>query len=335
MTDSNEPNGVKNVKTPNQIGGDETMKAGANIVTPDLDAGTKPIEAGEGIPIVPSTEATGTVITLVDISTLTARESHYYREQLDEANVEDCRVAYFENEAAMRRGEEPVHDIPPIKVWCDPDTGEFVVLGGNHRTAGATLAGLTTIPAIVYHCSSDEAYIIGLRDNSTHGLKPNKGDLKHIIKKALERFPKQSLRWIVEQSKCSLTRVSEVANELYDSGQLKRPEKRIGKDGKEYTVSRRGRKKKPSADALPEVPKADEALEGSEEEPQRYLERLSEVLQRLDQTLNEVPKSLSKQDHDEVLWKVSNLLKRQRRYYRAAVAQEAFHAKQNTESECS
>jgi len=95
MTDSNEPNGVKNVKTPNQIGGDETMKAGANIVTPDLDAGTKPIEAGEGIPIVPSTEATGTVITLVDISTLTARESHYYREQLE--HFQNCYTFGFVN----------------------------------------------------------------------------------------------------------------------------------------------------------------------------------------------------------------------------------------------
>ena len=335
MTDSNEPNGVKNVKTPNQIGGDETMKAGANIVTPDLDAGTKPIEAGEGIPIVPSTEATGTVITLVDISTLTARESHYYREQLDEENIEGLARAYFENKVAMDQGKEPIHDIPPIKVWCDPDTGEHIPVGGNHRMAGAKRAGFTAIPAIVYHCSADEAFVIGMKDNATHGLKPNKGDLKHIIKKALERFPYKSLRTLAEELKCSLSRVSEVSNELYDCGQLERPKTRIGKNGKEYAVSRRSRRNQPSEDALQEVPKADGALEGSEEEPQRYLERLSEVLQRLDQTLNETPQSLSKKDHDKVLWKVSNLLKRQRRYYRAAVAEENWRVSQNSESESS
>ena len=268
--DEYNPHDVQNVKTPNQIGGEETTEAGANIVTPDPDAGTKPIKADESIPTATSTEATGTVITLVDLSALTTRDSHYFREQLDEENVEGLARAYFENKVAMDQGKEPIHDIPPIKVWCDPDNGELVMLGGNHRTKGATLAGLTTIPAIVYHCSENEAFVIGMKDNATHGLKPSRGDLKHMIKKALERFPYKSLRTLAEELKCSLSRVSEVSNELYDCGQLERPKTRIGKDNKEYTVNRRSRKTRPSEDTSKNVPLGIKGSEWTLEERKQH-----------------------------------------------------------------
>ena len=239
MTNMNEPkdktdlNGIKNVEiaTPNltilPLEGDMTMKVDESHET---STGIRNEEV------------------ILEISAIKKRDSHRYREAEDDKNIEDCRVAYFENKAAMDRGDKPIHDIPRIKVWHDNITGEFVLLGGNHRVEGATRAGCSTIEAIVYHCTEDAAYEIGAQDNASHGLKLSKGDKKVTIKKTLQRFPDISLRRIADLLKCGLSTVSEAASELYKEGLLERPEKRRGKDGKEYITNRGSKGKEPKAD---------------------------------------------------------------------------------------
>jgi DNA-binding transcriptional regulator YhcF (GntR family) len=175
--------------------------------------------------ITTSTDIKSVVMTL-DISAITRRASHCYREGRDEANVESLRIAFLENRIAVEQGLKPPHDIPLIKVWEATDNGEHVLLGGDHRTEGSTQAGNTTIQAIVYYCSSDEAYLIGLEDNAMHGLQLNRGDKKVTIEKTLKRFPDKSLRWIATLLKCSVSYVSEVYNKLTNEGILDGDKKR-------------------------------------------------------------------------------------------------------------
>ena len=92
------------------------------------------------------------------------------------------------------------------------------------------------IQATVFLGSADDAFLVALKDNSAHGLRLSSGDKKYTIMKALRRFPDKSLRMIAKDLGCAVSYTSEVAKELYESGQLTRKAKRTGRDGKKYTA---------------------------------------------------------------------------------------------------
>ena len=208
-------------------------------------------EGGTATPETSPPSTNNPVITLLDISVITRRDTHCYREQRNEANVEGLRIAYLENKRAEERGEKPLHNIPLPKVWCDPDNGEYVLLGGDHRTEGATRARYTQISVLVYHCSADEAYMIGVQDNATHGEPLSKGDKRYTIEKMLRRFPLKSYREIARAIPCALSYVSEIANKMIQAGLLEGKKK---KSDNPQTANQQGTDKKPSASQT--VPRA-------------------------------------------------------------------------------
>lgn len=259
--------------------GEPTMQANAKVEDTNLIEASNQIVASypEGVnPLkADGSHETATGIRseeiTLDISSITRRASHCYREQRDEANVEGLRIAYLENKKAEERGELPIHIIPRIKVWFDPEPapGEYVLVGGDHRTEGATMAGLTTIPAIVFYCTSNEAYWIGLADNSTHGLQLSKGDKKTVIETMLQRFQDMPYREIARRLKCAYSYVSDIANKLIQAGLLEGKRKRKQSNDTQ-TGNRRGRKKQPPDDASRNAPQAEGMPEKSLTERKAY-----------------------------------------------------------------
>lgn len=71
-----------------------------------------------------------------------------------------------------RAGDE----FPPLLVRHRPRS-TAMLLGGNHRYAAATAAGLTTHPAYVVVAGDDDAEAITFEDNRRHGLRPSTDEL--------------------------------------------------------------------------------------------------------------------------------------------------------------
>ena len=164
------------------------------------------------------------------------RDDFRCRVQENEETIEKYTALSSEYKEAKDMGECVTYPFPPVKVWFD--NGKYVLLGGYHRLEAAHNAGLDAIQASVFYGSEDDAFMIALKDNSTHGLPPTRGDLRLCIEKAVARFPQKTPAVIAEMLGCSRSYVSEIKRQLSASGIVEIPEKQIGKDGKEYPTTR-------------------------------------------------------------------------------------------------
>ena len=90
----------------------------------------------------------------------------------------------------------------------------------------------------VFTGSEDDAFVIALRDNGEHGVRLSNGDLKFVIRKALERFPDKTPGAIALMVGCSRSYAARIESELSSSGQLPRPEQREGADGRVRSARR-------------------------------------------------------------------------------------------------
>lgn len=83
-------------------------------------------------------------------------------EPLDEDVVERYAADY-------ERGDR----FPPLIVYPKGRDGAVVLIGGNHRTAGATKAKRKTHPAYVVTVTDDQVLPLTYEDNRRHGLPPS------------------------------------------------------------------------------------------------------------------------------------------------------------------
>ena len=189
-------------------------------------------------------------------------EAFCCREKEDEATIERYAARFRDYKSALKRNRNPEYPFTPILVWHDRKHKRFVLLGGYHRLDAAKRAGLDRIKAVMFHGSEDDAFTLAMRDNGKHGLPLRSSDRRLVIMKALLRFPDRSLRTIAEDVGCGLTYTHKIAIELYSNGQVERPEKRIGKDGKQHPSKRKKAVKQPSdagADASTNAPVPDQS----------------------------------------------------------------------------
>ena len=156
----------------------------------------------------------------------------------DKATIEKYAALFRDYKAGLKRNSNPTYPFTPILVWWDRKRRRYVVLGGYHRLEAAKHAGLNEIKAAVFAGSEDDAFSLAMRDNK-HGLPLRSGDKELVITKALLRFPNMSLRMIADEVGCGLAYVHKISNKLWSSESLNRPEKCIGKDGKEYSAQRK------------------------------------------------------------------------------------------------
>lgn len=216
---------------------------------------TNPMEAELTMKTVETSTPADTKQGVIDLplTDIQRDEKFLVRLERNEQTVED----YAELFKDYKEGKIK-YPFPPITIWYDA-SGRCILLAGDHRTAAGSMAGLTTIKARVFQGSEREAYMLAYKDNATNALPLSRGDKKYAITKALRLFPDKSLEFFVQELKCSKSYASELRKELYDTGQLIRPEEVIGEDGKTYRCG----KEQPSEDTLKEVPQVKGLLEES------------------------------------------------------------------------
>lgn len=170
------------------------------------------------------------------LNQISISEDFRCREKECETTIESYSDIFSDYKQAKSEGRNMEYPFPPIVVWKVGD--KYEVVAGFHRFLAALKAGLEEIFVIVFDGTKEDAIWLAMKDNMKHGLPLGRGDLKLCITKARKIFPEKSSRMIAKELGCSRSYVSKVDDELATSGQLSKPEKRVGLDGKERSTKR-------------------------------------------------------------------------------------------------
>ena len=122
--------------------------------------------------------------------------------------------------------------LPPIEVYGDG--GEVWAADGFHRLVAHQRAGKRTIRCNVHRGTKADAVWASCAANQEHGLRRGRGDIERAVKMAIEVKPGLSQEAIALHVGCSRDWV----NRLCTVHNLKRADKVMGKDGKEYPARR-------------------------------------------------------------------------------------------------
>ena len=283
---------------------------------------------------------------IFELSEIVQRDAFRCRVENNDETIKEYAERLMEYREAVNSGKKNQYPFPQIKVWYDEEKDEFVLLGGYHRLEAARLAGLDEINAEVYYGSENMAFRIALKDNHGHGLQRTNGDLKLCLEKAAERFQGQSSGVIADLVGCSRSYASRICNQVSTSGHLPVPEKRKGRDGKEYPVQQNTANKKQKTDAAKKsdksvvayqqgekveaateqvdvslfentlLPLTDNGNDGAVADKNRKI-TLEDAIFDTQDIFDGVEKSLSLEDRGEFLRVVGKWLKRYNGVYRA------------------
>lgn len=177
----------------------------------------------------------------LDVESLRIDGGTQLRAKIDEATVAEYREAWA-NDAKF----------PPLIVYHDG--ADHWLAGGFHRYHGAKAACVPTVPCEVRKGTLRDAILFAAGDNATNGLRRTNEDKRKAVRTLLEdaEWGKMSDRQIAEACCVGPPLVADVRSQVKEitpgSGE---PEKRTGKDGKQYSVA----KKKPKPDADPPAKK--------------------------------------------------------------------------------
>ena len=157
-------------------------------------------------------------------------------------------------------------DFPPVELF---GTKERCWIGdGWHRIKAAEQVGFADIPANLHPGGRVEALRCALSANAINGLRRKREDIKRCIEIAVREFPNLSQNMIAEMVGCSQGYISQ----LITTNKLDRPEKTIGKDGKQRRAKGKKQPKEPAQE--PDEPE-DEPEITEEEEPKKEEPNLS------------------------------------------------------------
>ena len=286
--------------------------------------------------------STGTVqqveetVILIGVADIQKDDYFRCRETDNEAKIREYAELFLENKVAMTKNEKPKHDFPLIWVWYDESRKRYVLLCGYHRLGAFTLAEYDKIQVRVFNGTKEDALLFAIRDNSTHGLSYSPGDKKFAIMKALQNLhDKKPLQTIADKVDCAYSYVSRIQNEMHGKGLLTKPAKRLGKDGKEYSTTRKASKSKsniegseqvqlspPLPDSCPDSEvsftfeaneRPEKPAEANEVQPKSLAEKESSVIA----LIGEISKSENKEEGKTALIRIRVALNKCERLYRS------------------
>lgn len=124
--------------------------------------------------------------------------------------------------------ELPVEN-PPLSARVNED-GEAVQLflvDGFHRFRAARKAGLEKIPTIIIHKIPDRDMVkvatqLAMEYNAGHGAAYTQADRRNAVRRFLELFPGESLRWIAQQTGVSKSTVDNIKRAVDGRAQIQR-----------------------------------------------------------------------------------------------------------------
>jgi ParB-like chromosome segregation protein Spo0J len=122
---------------------------------------------------------------------------------------------------------------PPILVWGE----ECLVVDGAHRVEAARRLGRTSVAAIRFPGTRDEAFVESIRRNVDHGLPLTIGDRRRAAQRVLDRHGEWSDRRIASVCGLSGKTVARLRREEYSArsgreGIVVDLPRRVGRDGK-------------------------------------------------------------------------------------------------------
>ncbi len=135
--------------------------------------------------------------------------------------------------AAVRAGQ----DMPPVRVYRTPDS-EHVLTRGFHRVEGYARAGKTHVPAEIREGTREDAVLDAAASAPEHQtLKFTNDDKRNAVANVLKVRPEWSNRRVADHVGVSDMLVADVRRQVQESCTSGAAStKRVGKDGKAYTV---------------------------------------------------------------------------------------------------
>jgi ParB-like chromosome segregation protein Spo0J len=140
---------------------------------------------------------------------------------------------------------------PPILVW----DSESTVLDGAHRLEAAKRLRMTTIRAVRFYGTWQEAYLEAVRRNVAHGLPLTLRDRTRAARQLLGANPEWSDRRLALACGLSPKTVARLRREASVNGELASTEVRVGRDGRTRPVAAQTVRER-IAGALAEQPKS-------------------------------------------------------------------------------
>jgi ParB-like chromosome segregation protein Spo0J len=126
----------------------------------------------------------------------------------------------------VRALAEVLADLPPVVVHRK----SMQVIDGLHRLRAAVLCGWPEIAVRYFDGRSEDAYLLSIAMNVTHGLPLSSADRVAAVERFFVSYPSWSDRAIAAAVGLSPRKVSEVRRSL--AGQVAEQERRVGRDGK-------------------------------------------------------------------------------------------------------
>jgi hypothetical protein len=142
---------------------------------------------------------------------------------------------------------------PPVLI-----TRRGRIIDGNYRYAAARRLGWTHLDCVVFHGSDDEAFVEALRRNTSHGLALTLEERRTAATRVLAGHPHWSDRRIAAACGLAHETVGRLRVRLSRGGEIRHLDRRLGRDGRYQTVSRRTSHTQP--DEVVPVPTTDDAF---------------------------------------------------------------------------
>lgn len=124
--------------------------------------------------------------------------------------------------------ELPVEN-PPLsaRVNADGEAVQLFLVDGFHRFRAARKAGLEKIPTIIIHKIPDRDMVkvatqLAMEYNAGHGAAYTQADRRNAVRRFLELFPGESLRWIAQQTGVSKSTVDNIKKAVEGRAQIQR-----------------------------------------------------------------------------------------------------------------
>jgi hypothetical protein len=121
---------------------------------------------------------------------------------------------------------ETAQSLPPILV----QRSSMRVIDGMHRLRAAQLRGARTITARLLDCTPQQAFVIAVKANVSHGLPLSLADRKAAAARLLAAMPEWSDRAIASVSGLSHKTVGAIRRQ--SSGEIPQTGARLGRDGR-------------------------------------------------------------------------------------------------------
>jgi hypothetical protein len=271
------------------------------------------------------------------------------REREYQDTIDDYTYEFAEYKLKQAEGvKDAKYPFPPVRVW--QRDGKYVLIAGFHRVAAAKQAGMESIFVSEFSGTEDEAFEIAIRDNSKHGLRLSRGDLKVCIEKAFRRNSNMSLTLVAEMTGASRSWCQKIKEELeqLSGNENLFPDKTLGKDGKYRSAKRAKLKPKESSTqveavvlSLPLPLEPDELVEheptvGVPQEPAIAMPQAPDVVvpQKPDDFVAEVSSQTvdSDDEFEFILWDRLERVSPQDQILRYFHAFETFYAKLDIEN---